>query len=201
MDGRRRTRLLLETTLAGSAMGYNLGERESLLNINRQKEAEIMKFATGVPGIILWPPALGDADAQGRRPGDWQANMRPEDFLRVAQKTEELGYDYLGCPEHIIMPCDHLEVMGPRWNEAFTQMAFFAGATKRIRVISTILVLPYRHPVLLARALATLDFLCGGRVTLNIGAGWLQKESEILNVPYHERGAMTDEHILAMKEL
>ncbi len=160
-----------------------------------------MKFTTGVPGVLLYPPSLGNPDSQGRRPGKWQASMKTEDFVRVAQKADELGYDYLAFAEHIVMPYEMLEVMGPRWNEAMTMMSFFAGATKRIRVVSSVLVLPYRHPVLLAKSLATLDLLSGGRVTVNIGAGHLQREFEILGIPYHERGAMTNEYIMAMKEL
>ncbi len=150
-----------------------------------------MKFAVGVPGLILYPAVLGK----------WEATARPEDILRIAQKADELGYDYLSVTDHIIMPQEMVQVMGPRYPEAFAFMAFLAGATKRIRVLTNIMVLPYRNPLILAKAVATLDFLCGGRVTLGVAAGHLQREFEILKVPFQERGALTDEYLLAMKEL
>lgn len=150
-----------------------------------------MKFGFGLPALILYPPVMSP----------WEAEARPEDILGLARKADELGYDWLTVSEHIIMPQEMVEIMGPRYPEALSAAAFLAGATKQIKILTYVLVLPYRNPVVLAKQIATLDFLSGGRITLGAAAGHLEKEFEILKVPFSERGAMTDEYILAMKEL
>jgi len=92
-------------------------------------------------------------------------------------------------------------VMGPRFPEAVSAAALLAGATERIKILTYALVLPYRHPVMLAKQISTLDFLSGGRILLGAAVGHLEGEFRILNVPFEERGAMTDEYLRAMKEL
>ncbi len=150
-----------------------------------------MKFGVGMPGLILYPPVMSR----------WEPGARPEEIVRVAQKADALGYDFLTVSEHIVMPTEMAAIMGPRFPDSFTGIAFLAGATKRIRVLTYILVLPYRNAVLLAKGVSTLDFMSGGRVILGTAAGHLEREFDILKVPYHERGAMTDEYLRAMKEL
>ena len=77
-----------------------------------------------------------------------------------------------------------------------------AGATERLRLVTSVLVLPYRNPVLTAKMAASLDVLSGGRLTLGVGAGWLKEEFEALNSPAFEaRGAVTDEWIAIFKQL
>ena len=82
-----------------------------------------------------------------------------------------------------------------------TTITFLAGATKRIQVYNSVLVLPYRDPVILAKQMSTLDFLSGGRSILGIGIGHLEKEFEVLKVPRAERGPMSDEYLEAIKIL
>src|SRR5579863_2128560 len=150
-----------------------------------------MKFSTGLPGVCLYPPITRD----------WEAAMRPEDFQRVARTADELGFDSIAVPEHIVMPSEMADLMGPFWTHAMTVMAFVAGATSRVVVDSCVIVLPYHDPVVLAKAVSTLDLLSGGRVRLSIGVGHAEREFEVLRVPFHERGAMTDEYLAAMIEL
>jgi len=150
-----------------------------------------MKFGLGTPALILYPPVMSR----------WEAEASHEDILGIARKADELGFDWLTVSEHIVMPQEMVEIMGPRYPEALSAAAFLAGATKRIRILPYVLVLPYRNPVVLAKQISTLDFLSGGRITLGTAAGHLEKEFEILKVPFSERGAITDEYILAMKEL
>ena len=80
-------------------------------------------------------------------------------------------------------------------------MAFVAAATTRIKLATGILILPQHNPVLAAKQIATLDHLSRGRILLGIGVGWLQEEFAALGVPFAERGARTDEYIVAMREL
>jgi probable F420-dependent oxidoreductase len=86
--------------------------------------------------------------------------------------------------------------------ETFSILGVLAGATERLRLVTSVLVLPYRNPVLTAKMVASLDVLSGGRLTLGIGAGWLKEEFEALNSPaFSARGAVTDEWIAIFKQL
>jgi probable F420-dependent oxidoreductase len=86
--------------------------------------------------------------------------------------------------------------------ETFSILGLGDGATERLRLVTSVLVLPYRNPVLTAKMAASLDVLSGGRVTLGVGAGWLREEFEVLNNPgFEARGAVTDEWITIFKQL
>jgi probable F420-dependent oxidoreductase len=80
-------------------------------------------------------------------------------------------------------------------------LAYVAAATTRIRLGTGILILPQRNPLVLAKAVATLDRLSGGRVDLGIGVGWLREEFDALGVPFERRGARTDEYVEVMRRL
>jgi len=86
--------------------------------------------------------------------------------------------------------------------ETFSILGVVAGATERLRLVTSVLVLPYRNPVLTAKMAASLDVLSGGRVTLGVGTGWLKEEFEALGSPaFSARGAVTDEWIAIFKQL
>jgi probable F420-dependent oxidoreductase len=127
--------------------------------------------------------------------------MTAADFQRVARTADELGFDSIAVPEHIVLPSEMVGLMGAFWTHAMTVMSFLAGATSRIVVDSCVIVLPYHDPVVLAKAVSTLDRLSGGRVRLSIGVGHAEREFEVLRVPFHERGRLTDEYLDAMVEL
>ena len=150
-----------------------------------------MKFGTTVPGLTRMP-----ATAE-----PWHDTITHDDIVRIAQKADELGYDSLSVPDHVVMVKEEMGYLGPRWPDAVSTVGFLAGATKRIRVQNSVLVLPYYNPVIVAKAFATMDFLSGGRVTLSVGVGHVERESRILNVPYEPRGPMTDEYLRVIKEL
>ena len=150
-----------------------------------------MKFALGMPGLILYPPIASP----------WESEANSDDILRVARKADQVGWDWLTLSEHVVIPREMTDVMGPRFPEAVSAAAVLAGATQRIKILTYVLVLPYRHPVMLAKQIATLDFLSAGRIMLGTAVGHLEREFEVLNVPFEERGAMTDEYLRAIKEL
>jgi probable F420-dependent oxidoreductase len=150
-----------------------------------------MKFGLGMPAMILYPPVMSR----------WEPEATGADIIRIAQNADDLGFDWLTVPEHIFIPSDMLEIMGPRYPEAMTAAAVLAGATKRVHMLTYILVLPYRDPVILAKQIATLDFLSNGRITLGTASGHMEREFDVLHVPYRERGRRTDEYLRAMKEL
>lgn len=90
---------------------------------------------------------------------------------------------------------------GRNWLEPVATMGLVAGVTERVRIGTNVLVVPYRHPVVLAQELATLDALSGGRILLGAGIGWMAEEFASLGVPWSERGARTDEALRLMREL
>ena len=152
-----------------------------------------MKFSASLPGLMRYPPLMS-ASA-------WETSMGAADFQLVARTIEQLGFDSIAIPEHIVLPAEMVELMGPFWVHAMTAMAFVAGATSRVIVDASVLVLPYHHPVVLAKAVSTLDLLSGGRVRLSIGVGHAEREFAALGVLFHERGRIADEYLAAMIEL
>ena len=150
-----------------------------------------MKFALAAPALILYPPIASA----------WERGASGADVLRVARAADRAGWDWLTIPEHVVMTRAMVDVMGARFPEGLAAAAVLAGATERIRLLTYVLVLPYRNPLLLAKQIATVDFLSGGRFTLGTAVGHLEGEFEALGVPFAERGARTDECIRAMREL
>ena len=125
----------------------------------------------------------------------------PESLARWTALAESLGY-------HLAMACDHIAVtrdIGARYPaplyDPFITLAWLAGKTQKIALGTTVIILPYRDPMLMARMVASLDQFSGGRFIFGIGAGWSELEFQALNLPFHRRGAMTDEYLAAMKVL
>src|SRR5262245_17000500 len=97
-----------------------------------------------------------------------------------------------------MVPVSRAEAMGPTWYDAGSTLAFVAGATSRIRLLSHVLVLPYRHPLIVAKQYGTLDHLSGGRVILGVGSGHLKPEFRVLGADFERRGRVTDDYIAAI---
>jgi probable F420-dependent oxidoreductase len=131
----------------------------------------------------------------------WEREVTGADQQCLARWAEELGFEMICVPEHHIIPRAHVELSGAHYFSAYPGMAFFAGATSRIRVNSSIAILPVQHPIVSAKALATIDWMSGGRLTVTFGVGWLKEEFDLLGVSFHERGARADEYIQAMLAL
>lgn len=149
-----------------------------------------MKFAVAMPGNNHIP---GTAE--------WSHRLTVAQRRTVIQTIDTSGYDSITTSEHFAMPYFEVPRLGPWWVHCLTQMAFIAGQSERVRLDSTVLVLPYHHPLALAKALSTLDVLSGGRLNVSIGVGHAVQEFKVLGVPFEERGARTDEMLAAMKVL
>ena len=129
----------------------------------------------------------------------------------VAQTAERLGYDVLWTAEHIIFPPTITTPYpyGDRFPYPITDpildivatLSYVAAITSRITLGSSVLVLPYRNPIVLAKELASLDVLSNGRLLLGVAAGWLKEEFDMLGVPFHERGRRTDEYVTLLRAL
>ncbi len=129
----------------------------------------------------------------------------------MAQTAERLGYDVLWTAEHIIFPqtISTPYPYGDRFPYPVTDpildivatLSYVAAITSRIKLGSSVLVLPYRNPIVLAKELASLDVLSNGRLLLGVAAGWLKEEFDMLGVPFHERGRRTDEYVALLRAL
>ncbi len=107
----------------------------------------------------------------------------------------------IAVPEHHIMPRAHLELSSLHHLNACTTMAYYAGATEKIRVNSCIAILPLQHPITTAVQLSTMDWPSSGRVTVTFTVDWLNGEFDALSIDFHQRGAITEECIQAIIEL
>lgn len=123
------------------------------------------------------------------------------DLRDFCQECEGLGYDSLWVTDHVVATPDVAAGLGPAHFDPLTALMYAAAHTTRPRVGTSVLVVPYREPILAARILATVDHFSGGRLDVGAGAGWAQQEFAALGVPFAERGARTDEYLAVMKEL
>ena len=134
-----------------------------------------------------------------------------EALTLFARRAEALGYDSLWVSDHVVIPYtirsrypynatgDFPLSPDTDFLEPLTVMALVAGVTSKIRLGTSVLVLPHRHPVLTAKMLATLDHLAPGRVILGAGVGWMKEEIELFGVKHERRGAWSDEAIRVMR--
>src|SRR5438105_15945833 len=141
----------------------------------------------------------------------WGPAARRDTLLTLARRAEALGFDSVWASDHVVVPFEIRSrypynatgdfPLAPTMNflELLTALAVVAGVTERVRLGTTVLVLPHRHPVLAAKMLATLDHLAPGRVILGAGVGWMREEIEMFGVPYARRGAWSDEAIRVMR--
>ncbi len=134
----------------------------------------------------------------------------PEALQALVERGEALGFDSVVIADHIVFPTTidskyPYTVSGafPGQGDALEQlalMAFIAGKTSRLRLITSVMILPHRNPLVTAKMLATIDVLSQGRVTVGVGVGWLREEFEALDAPdFDQRGASSDEFLAIFK--
>jgi probable F420-dependent oxidoreductase len=103
--------------------------------------------------------------------------------------------------DHLAITPDVQERYPAPFYEPFTTLGWLAGVTRHIEIGTTVIVLPYRNPLEVARMAANVDQLSGGRLLFGVGVGWAEQEFAVLDVPFHRRGALTDEYLAAIKTL
>jgi probable F420-dependent oxidoreductase len=132
----------------------------------------------------------------------WELDLTGTDLQRIARVADELGFAAIQVSEHFAVPAEHLELTGAHWLDVPTAQSFLAASTTNLRVNSMLSLLPLKSPILTAKALATLDYLSGGRAMITFGIGWLPEEFEMLGAPpFSERGRVSDEYLEAIFEL
>ena len=128
----------------------------------------------------------------------WEKQAGAAEILRIAQACDRSGFFYLAVSDHVGVPRAQAAAMSTVWYDTIATLGFLAAATRNVRLMSYVYVLPYRHPLVTAKAFCTLDALSGGRAILGVGAGHLVGEFETLNVDFARRGALLDEAIDAV---
>ncbi|HEX5934487.1 MAG TPA: LLM class F420-dependent oxidoreductase [Pseudorhizobium sp.] len=129
----------------------------------------------------------------------------PQAAADLATRAEAAGFESIWCGEHVVLPDPQRppSPMAPL-DDAFdpvVALTYLAAATRTVRLGTGIIILPQRNPLVLAKELASLDVLSGGRLDFGIGVGYLEPEFRALGAPFEERGRVTDEYLAAMREI
>lgn len=130
---------------------------------------------------------------------DWERASGAAELIRVARKAEECGLFYVAVCDHIAIPDRLAGAMGTVWYDTIATLGMLAGVTERIRLLSHVWVLAYRHPMQSAKSFATLDRLSNGRVIAGVGAGHVAEEFALLGLDFVERGTLLDAALPAFK--
>ena len=128
-------------------------------------------------------------------------SLDASDNIEIAKSAEILGFDSIWASDHVVMPEKHLGSFSEVFYDPFMLLSYIAAETSTIKLGTSVIILPYRNPVVVAKMIATLDQLSEGRVMFGVGPGWMREEYSALSVPFEKRGARTNEYIEAIKEL
>ncbi|CAN5923171.1 LLM class F420-dependent oxidoreductase [soil metagenome] len=132
---------------------------------------------------------------------------------RLAKLAEEAGFDSVLAVDHVVFPDDYKSTYpysatgrlpvgrSGAFPDPLIWIAYAAAVTTRLRFLTGVIILPQRDPFVLAKQVATLDYMSGGRFELGIGVGWLKEEFQAMGVPFEKRGKRADEYIAVMKAL
>jgi probable F420-dependent oxidoreductase len=130
------------------------------------------------------------------------ATSYPEALMHLAQAAETAGFESIWVGEHAVLADSSTRIPATqRLLNPLLALTFVAAHTHTIRLGTGVLLLPQHQPLILAKELATLDVLSGGRLMVGVGVGWSEEEYQALGVPYHERGARADEYLAAMRAI
>src|ERR1700682_2279818 len=125
--------------------------------------------------------------------------VSPDALAGWTQLAETLGYHFVMISDHVAMTPDVVARYPAPFYDPFVTLAWLARATKRVELGTTVVILPYRHPLHTARPAANVDRLSGGRFIFGVGVGWAKQEFAALGVPFERRGAMSNDYLAAIK--
>lgn len=148
-----------------------------------------MRLGLATPVVIQVP---GTASS-------WEAGGGVDDIGLIGAAADELGFAYLTCSEHVAVPVAAAAARGATYWDPLATLAFLAAGTSRIRLVTSVLVLGYHHPLEIAKRYGTLDRLSGGRLTLGVGVGSLREEFDLLGREWNDRGARADDAMKALR--
>jgi probable F420-dependent oxidoreductase len=148
-----------------------------------------MRFGLTTPVVTMVP----------RTHAAWEVDAGPAELRRIALTADQLGYAHLTCSEHVGIPVDVAPVRGGRYYDPAATLGYLAACTERIRLLTHVVVLPYHHPLAVAKTYGTLDRLSGGRVILGLGVGSLEAEFDLLGADFAGRGARYEDALRAVR--
>src|SRR5271156_398003 len=128
-----------------------------------------------------------------------QIGAATDQIAQVARRAEQEGYESIWVSDHLLVPDSGGRLPAIEILEPIATLAYVAALTRRIKLATSVIVVPYRNSIHLAKELATLDRLSSGRVVAGVASGWLEAEFRALGAPYEKRGAYTDEAIALMR--
>jgi probable F420-dependent oxidoreductase len=125
----------------------------------------------------------------------WEHSAGTAELLAAAQAADRAGFFYVAVCDHIVIPRDKAETMSTTWFHPVATLAWVAGQTERVNLLTNVYVPAYRHPLESAKMFSTLDALSGGRVILGVGAGHVEGEFDALGLDFSNRGPATNDAI------
>ena len=146
-------------------------------------------------GEVVWGIQLPIQSQSTIYVQDWEPGSGPAELALIAQAADRAGAAYVAVCDHVGIPRPADESMSSTWYDTVATLAWLGALTERVWLLSHVYVLAYRHPLVTAKAFATLDHLTGGRAVLGVGAGHLASEFEVLGVDHADRGPATDRAI------
>ena len=129
----------------------------------------------------------------------WEQAAGPAELAAVARACDVNGFYSVSVCDHVAIPRERAPAMTTTWYDTVATLGWLAGFTGKVRLLSHVYVVAYRHPLQTAKAFATLDALSGGRSILGVGAGHVEGEFDALGVPFSQRGRITDEAVVAIR--
>ena len=130
----------------------------------------------------------------------WEQEGTVDDMTRVAQAAEAAGFLYVAVCHHVAIPRGPAEMMSTQWFDPIATLGYLAARTERVRLMSNVFVASYQHPLVTAKAFATLDRLSNGRAIVGIGAGHVEGEFDALGASFKGRGEVTDHALAVIKD-
>ena len=129
------------------------------------------------------------------------ANIDVKDQLQIAIKAEELGFKSVWASDHIVIPREWKGRFSDIFPDPFIILTAISQNTKKIKIGTSAIILPYRNPIIVAKMCSTLDHFCDGRLTCTVAPGWMKEEFDVLNISYDGRIDKTVEYIKVLKSL
>ncbi len=150
-----------------------------------------LRFGLATPVVTCTP----------RAHAPWERDAGPSELAAIARAADRLGYFHLTCSEHVAIPAAAAATRGSRYYDPLATLGYFAAITERIRLLTHVVVLPYHHPLALAKRYGTLDRLSGGRLLLGVGVGSLEEEFDLLGADFSGRGAVYEDALRALRAI
>lgn len=153
-----------------------------------------MRLAINTPIVVATP---------GRHAA-WELGAGIDELAAIATAADRLGYHHVTCSEHVAISAESHSAMlgggrGTRYWDPLATFGYLSAVTERIRLVTSVLVLGYHHPLEIAKRYGTLDLVSGGRLVIGVGVGTAAEEFALLGAPFDDRGARADDAMRALR--